>query len=319
MPPPTQAFGAVPPPPPSPPAHKTEDVPLGKERVEIAGTRFTWPTPDRAITVAGHRLPLDLVAVAAIYAIGALWLAFSLVDALRVLPSALGGLFSANPFTYLFSVVVLWIVVIALYAVVGFGAVAYLLVRRDPVARGLAVVVTGVLLASAVLGDQRKSPVLIALIILAATSSAVLYFSPWVNRAFAESPRHRDRPAPVSVSLVLHLAWYSFLACLAVLMLIGVRFGTTLGFSWFLAMLSYAGAVFLARQGYLALRRGPSRGDRLRLAAAAGLMLIGAVLASGGFSAVLVLALALNLPLWLPPASRRWFGDAHPDLAAFLR
>lgn len=285
----------------------------------MAGTGFTWPTPDRTLTVAGQRLPMDLLAVAAIYAIGALWLAFSLVDALRLLPGALSGLFSASPFTYLFSVVVLWLVVIATYAVVGFGAVAYLLVRRDPVARGLSVVVTGVLLASAVLGEQRKSPILFALLILAAASSAVLYLSPWVNRAFAESPRHRDRPGPVTVSLVLHLAWYSFLACLALLMLIGVRFGTTLGFSWFLGMFAYAGACFLARQGYLAVRRGPNRGERLRLAAAAGLMLVGAVLASGSFSAVLVLALALNLPLWLPPSARRWFGDAQPDLAAFLR
>ena len=169
---------------PPPPA-----APAPSPTASIGGTSFAWPTPDKTVAVAGRTLPLDIVVVAGVYAVAALWLFLATLDMWRILPDVLASLFSSDAFTYAFGYILLFVIVIAAYVIFGFGAVAYLLLRSDPLGRGLSAVIAGVLFALAVSSGAGSQGTFLLIVIVAALATAVLYLSPWARRAFAASPR----------------------------------------------------------------------------------------------------------------------------------
>src|SRR5262245_23329578 len=109
-----------------------------------------WPFPEKNVAVAGRMLPVELVVVAGIYAFAGLWLLWAIRDLVGVLPDLVSGLFSDNSLEFVVAYVVFYLLTIILYTVAGFLGTAYLLLRVDPVGRGLSVVVTGVLFATLV-------------------------------------------------------------------------------------------------------------------------------------------------------------------------
>jgi hypothetical protein len=272
-----------------------------------------WPFPEKNVAVAGRMLPVELVVVAGIYAFAGLWLLWAIRDLVGVLPDLVSGLFSDNSLEFVVAYVVFYLLTIILYTVAGFLGTAYLLLRVDPVGRGLSVVVTGVLFATLVSAEGEVPAWFVVVVVIAAASSAVLFLSPWVRRAMESSGRRASRPTPVVLSLTLSVSAFSLVALVVVLFLPGLRFAGDIGAGFVLFELAYAAACGLAAHSYFALRRGPDRAGRITVTIAAGLVVLGILFSADGFQSLLLIPLALMAgivaPLWLAPTARQWFGD----------
>jgi hypothetical protein len=285
----------------------------GHAQARVAGSDVQWPVPERNVAVGGRTLPLELVVVAGVYAFAGLWLLWTIRGLVEVLPDLISGLFADNSLEFALSYLVFFLVAIILYIAAAFLGVAYLLFRVDPLGRGLAVVVTGVLFATLVASDGEVPGWFIVVVLVAAASCAVLFLSPWVRRAMASSGRRSNRPQPVVLSQTLSVSVFSLLALIVMLYLPGLRFLDDLGAGYVFFELTYAAACALAWHSYLALRRGPDRTGRMTVTVAAGLVVMGVLFNADGFQNLLLIPMALMAgivaPLWLAPSARQWFGD----------
>ena len=270
-----------------------------------------------SVTVAGRSLPLELVVVAALYALGGLYL---LIETLRALPDlgdALSALFSDDAFGFFFGWVILMVLAILVYVTGLLVATAWFLFRLEPVGRGLAAVIFATLFLLVAFGEEVPGEI-VAVLVATGLALAVLFGSPHVRAAFASSPSLGGRPTPVVLAQTLLLVSFSLLALLAVLFLPGLRFAGELGarfIFWFvLEVAATAG-------GLLAYRRlkNPDRTARLLATAACAVAFVGGFLlpdvGTNLISAALAWYATIVAALWLPPAARAWFGDEPVRLA----
>lgn len=294
------------PPPPGPPPGGG-----GPERgtARLGSTEFSWPVPDKQVTVSGRAMSVELLVVGVVYALGALWLAISLLETLEFLPDGLAGIFASNPFEFGFSWLFLTIIAMLWYVVVALGVVAFRVLRADPLGRGLSAVVSGVLLAAALSDSSSGSFWFVTLLSLACT--AVLYLSPWARRALAASPRRHDRPEGVVLSEAVTVSFFSVIGLVALLLLPGLRFIGDLGVEFLLAEVFLVGATVTAFLGVRQIQTNRVRG-RLLVTIAAAAMALGLMLAADGSSLLVGIAIgaAIIVPLWAPASSRTYFESA---------
>ncbi|MGH3499079.1 MAG: hypothetical protein ACRDP1_16605 [Nocardioidaceae bacterium] len=277
----------------------------------LGSTTFEWPVPDRSIRLAGRQVPLDVAAVGVVYLLSGLWLLWAFRDAVRGLPDLVSALFQDNVFAFAIARILLLLILFVLYIVLALLAVAYLVLRTDPVGRGLSVVVVATLLA-VIASIENQTPVsVIVIMFVSAACCAVLFMSPWASRAFRASPRRFGRPAPVVVSHTLLVSYFALVSLIVVMMLPGLRFLGDLGARFVLFLLLAAASCAAAWWAYLDLRRGPDKRARILLTAACAVMYLALLIgASGSGRAIPLVVLAgIVAPLWLAPHARAWFGD----------
>ena len=286
--------------------------PTNEAHVRVGSTQFRWPVPDKVVVIAERRLSLEIAVVAALYAVVGLWILWSV----RTLPSALGdllsALFSGDGFTFAFAWVISFVLLFIAYVAVGALYIAFRLVRGDPVGRGLALAVFVV--ATLLLFTSARSAALWVTFLVAGVCCAVLFFSPWAARVFAEGRGRRGRPTPVVVAQTVTVSYFSLLGLMALLGLPGVRFvggawGLGIGYVFF--VLFAAAAAAAAWVGYVMLNRGPDKTGRLLVSGAAAVVLVGQFFMFTGPSFVVALGVAAGIlvPLWVLPNGRAWFGE----------
>lgn len=280
-------------------------------QITMAGGTFMWPVPDRHVTVASRRLPLEIAVIASVYGITGLWLLWEVRSLIAALPDLVAGVFSSNALMYGLSYAVLFIVVIVLYVVAALLAVAWMLYRTNPIGRGLTAVVFGALLAVMAADGQQPPALFVLVVIIAGLGVAVLFVSPWCRRALDESTLRHGRPAPVILSQTLSVAFFSLLTVEVAVLVIGLRFASLLGVAFVIATLLLGTACTAAWAGHRKLRVGPDRTGRWFVTGAVGLIFFGSLFARVGtvWLFELVLFGAILGPLWLAPSTRKWFGD----------
>ncbi len=281
-------------------------------KVSLGGADFTWPVPDRTVDVAGRTVPLEIAGVAGVYALVGLIFLWESRGLVNVLPEMLRGLLSGNAILFALAWLATIVALYLLYVVAAFLYIAYTLWRTDPVGRGLAATLFA-LLALLEIFTGLQSGTLFLVMLVSGLSTAVLFLSPWARRAFAESPQRGDRPGSVILFDTLAVPYWTLnglitlisLPTLAWFNLVGGRavfFTITVGVATVLAFLAWRG-----------LRHGPDRQARVLMTGAAGVTLLGGLVAGGGgvmFLFSLTLLAAMVGPLWVASSAREWFGDA---------
>jgi hypothetical protein len=277
----------------------------------VGGTTFTWPLPEQTMQVSGRTLPVELVVVAAVYCVAGLWMLWQLQPLVQAIPDLLRGLFSSDSFEYSFTYLSVFLLAMVLFVGAALLGVAYLLLRADPVGRGLSVVIFLALIAAAAALNTSTSALYILILLVSACSTAALFVSPWCRHALDTSPRGDGRPTSVVLSRTLILAFFSLLTFETAVMLLGLRFTGTLGASFVIATVLFAAACALAWFGHSRLSDGPDRGGRIQVSVAAGLSLLGSAILGGGSAWVfqLVLLGGATALLWAAPGARTWFGQ----------
>jgi hypothetical protein len=278
-------------------AYVVPPPPATGESAETHGLDLrTWRS---GVTWSG--LPAEFWAVVAIFAVVG---ARMLGQALGSLPDVI-DLFADHP---RFGLLVLVVVVIR--GVVGGAlmAVAWLIYRRDRIARPLAYVVTGVVVSMFMFSDEHVFALLLSALATAAAGAA-LHLLPAVDEALASSPGPpAQRPAWIGVAQVSLVVWVALLVLAGIVNLLagaGARYATVgclLGATAVGAALSY---------------RPLGRGRRTARLAVTGVALAAVVLllmsARGdGLAPVLGLAVALTCAVWLPREARCHFGAVPP-------
>jgi hypothetical protein len=192
-------------------------------------------------------------------------------------------------------------------------SVSYLLFRLDPLGRALTVVIAVNLLAMLATSSDGVPGDLLVITLAACGCAAVLFMSPWVRRAFTESPRRRGQPQAIVLATAVAVAFYSLIGWISLIGLPGLRFAGDLGAEWVLLLISYVASTVLAFIGIRGLRQGTANPTaRLQLTIACGLTLLGAVIGgddSGSITFLVSVVGAIVVPLWLAAGSREWFGD----------
>ncbi|MGH3503464.1 MAG: hypothetical protein ACRDQA_21575 [Nocardioidaceae bacterium] len=296
---------------PAPPPY---DVRPARGQTSVAGTSFTWPIPDKQVRVAGRALPVELVGVSAVYAFAGAWLLLEARSLVSTIPDLLSTLFGGGAFAFALASVFLIVTAVILYVVVALLAVAYLVLRRDPVGRGLSVVVFATLVAVMATSGSGVPGGFVLIVLVAGVCSASLFVSPWSRRAFAQSARGRGRPSSIVLSQTLSVSYLSVMSLMVLLLIPGLRFVGDLGAGYVLFELATAAACTVGWLGYRGLRRGPERTARVQVTVAAGAFLVGLLI---GFSDTSIFPIPLAIlvsvvaPLWLAPHARQAFGD-HP-------
>lgn len=282
----------------------------------VGGTTFTWPLPQRLLTLFGRRLPVELVVVAGVYALTGLWLLWQIHDLIGALPDLVAnGLFS-DGLAFLFAYLGLFLLGMVLYVVVALLGVAYLLLRTDPVGRGLSAVVFLALVGVLIALRDNIPAFMVVLTVASGLCCAVLFLSPWCRRALAESPRRGGRPSAIVLSQTLIVAFFSLLTYVAVIGLPGFRLAGDLGAGFVIAELLMVAACVLAWIGNQRLRRRADRLGRMLVSIAVGVVFVGSLFGDLGSSMAFELVLfgGILVPLWLAPTGREWFGDRPLDL-----
>lgn len=271
--------------------------------------QFDWPVPDRTVEVQGRRLALEVAVVGALHGILALWLLWAVRDLASALPDAITGLFS-DEFSFLFGWAVLAIATLVLYVVAGLGWCAVLLLRGDPVGRGLAVVISG-MLTMMLFSDGVPSAVVVTWLVSVAGVS-VLFLSPWAARTFDEGARRHERPVSVVTAQTLALSYLSLIGLVAVLLLPGLRFVGEIGVDFVVLLVLYGVSAVVGVIGVRKLGAGPDRTARLMVTGGVAASLVAVIVGGqGGETVALTVAVLAGTvaPLWVAPRARVWFGD----------
>lgn len=294
-------------PPPAPvdrrPAGSPAQVRLG-EAVE-----FDWPVPDRTVEVQGRHLALEVAVIGGLHGFLALWLLWAVRDLATALPDAISGLF-ADEFSFLFSWAVLAIATLVLYVVAGLAWCAVLLLRGDPVGRGLATVISGML--TMMLFSDGVPAAIVLTWLVSAVGVGVLFLSPWAARTFNEGTRRHDRPVSVVTAQTLALSYLSLIGLVAVLLLPGLRFAGDIGAEFVVLLVLYAVSAVVGVVGVRKLGAGPDRTARLMVTGGVATSLVAVIVGGQGAETVALTVAVLAgtvAPLWVSPRARVWFGD----------
>lgn len=246
-------------------------------------------------------IPTELLAAALLFAVPAIYV---LVDALRGLPDII-DLFG---FSARFGFLILWLFLIVIAIAVGLIAIAWLVLRVDPVGRGLAYLVAGEWVVATIAAKQRTTAELVTMVCLM-LSAIVLAVSPVLQASFRHA-KPRQTPTSLDIARILLVVSASLLSSIGLVYLIaalGLQGGgkyTALGVIFLLA----GPGAFVGSQ-YLAQRHRPARA--VITAIVAGVFILGLILGGRSFGEVQVLSLMLVIPicLWLTPDAREYFGD----------
>ncbi|MGZ4776590.1 MAG: hypothetical protein ACXVYW_14930 [Oryzihumus sp.] len=270
--------------------------------------------------MSGRNLPADIVVIAALNVLATIVLFVSLWSALVEIPTLISGLFNADGFSFALSYIFLVVLVVFAFICLTPLAVAYFLLRADPVGRELQAFMLALLILTAFGLGQIPGTYWFALV-ATGVCVAVLYLSPWAQQALRESARARQTPGPVVLARCLSFALFVTLALGVVLSLPGLRFLTTLGPSFIFAVLADAAGAAFGWSGYKELTSGPSTTGRRRISlgcafAVAGQLII-TLANSQPFSSTLprlLIASTIVGALWLPQHVKDWFaaGGASP-------
>jgi hypothetical protein len=284
----------------------------------VANAQASWPIPQHHVTVSGRSLPAELAAVAVVNVLGSLALLISLWPLIQGLPAMISGVFASEPFMYSFSYMFMIMAVILIYIALAPLAVAYFLLRADPVGRDLQALLAGVILLTAVSGDSGW---VWLVLLLVATCTTVLYLSPGARTALRESAQARGVPGPVVSARFLSACLFSLAAVSAVVYLPGLRFIGEIGAALIVGLLGTSVAAGTGWQGFRTVLGPAPRSGRVLITTGCATLaltsLIGSGMSGGSVSSSLPLLLwcaAICALLWGPSATRAWFG-ARPSTA----
>src|SRR5689334_2519047 len=225
------------------------DDPARHNRVRLGSTEFNWPVPDRSVDVAGRRVSIEVLVVAALHMLAGLWLLFEVRSLVTGLPDILGGLFS-DAFSFLISYLFLIITAFVGYVIAGLVGTGALLFLSDPVGRGLSAVMS---VSLVLLFLNEPDGVLAVITFISLTCTAVLILSPWARGALAEGARRRQRPSVVVLAQTLALTLFSMTGLVGVLLLPGIRFADVVGTKFVFFELFALGAAGVGAYGVLRL------------------------------------------------------------------
>jgi hypothetical protein len=269
----------------------------------VAGIPDTWRT---GVTLARH--PLELWVVIALFAVPGAYITVAGLDALV----AAFDLFDfGTRFALLLALLALLVVSIG----VAFLGIAWMLFVRSRVGRGLAYVVAGIALLSAILsegdgGNAYRSEGLIAVGSIVAI--VLLGLAPAVREVFTgpDAPAATE-PTSVVIARVCTAAavWANGVVGLSLVLLGDVDS------SYYVYGLLELGAAAVLLYAFRQLR-GPDRRARVIISVAAGVAIVAALLGPGldGLALGVVVPATVLVCLWLAPDARRWFGDRPLDV-----
>lgn len=282
----------------------------------VGSVHFSWPVPDRTVNVSGRKTSLEIVVVAALYAVAALWAFLETWPALKVIPDLLGG-FGGSGLGFAFSWLALLALLIVLYLIAGLAFTGFKVFAGDPLGRGLSAVIATVLVLTVLGGNAPAGLGFAALISCAAT--AVLFLSPWAKRVFATSEARAERPSGIVLSQTLLVVLTSIYVFVTVAMLpslgsinalneLGSLGGSSsAGTMMVVALVVMAGAAVGSWLAYRRiLRRDPV--GRIIATAVAGVMALLTLLGGDGSNPLPMIALQASVvvPLWTG-RSKAWF------------
>jgi len=294
------------PPPVLPPIQAPSLPPSPDASVRVAGTSFTWPVPEREVEVGGRRLSLEVALVAALHVLAAAWLFIAMWDAWIAIPDLISGLF-ADEFSFAVSWLFLMIFLFILYVVGLLGYCAFLLFRSDPVGRGLAVVVCGVLTLLQFSDDRTTGLTLTWLISVACV--LVLFVSPWARKALNRPVGATGRPTSVVLSQTIAVSYLSVLGAVIVAVVPGLRYADEVGAGFVAFELLGGAAVAVGLVGVHQLSKGPVRTGRIMVTVGTAATVVGILAAGGSIAVGLGVVAGVLVPLWLLPDARTWLGD----------
>jgi Double zinc ribbon len=265
------------------------------------------PQGPTTITVAGVRLPVELLLVILAFAGCGLWVS---IDVLRVLPDVADS-FDFSP---RFGLAVLILLLMVLGLGLGLIAISWMLFRADRVGRGLAYVTAGIVVLSVLFAEVRTGAQTGAAV-GSSIAAVILAFSPGVRDFFTgPGARHRDEVTSMVVVRVMLLVVAALCAPASVVYFLIGDVDSSFVAAGVVLLLVAAGAWF-AHQRFAQ----PDRATRVVTSAAAALILV-LILALGQRDLGLLLPVAITtlIPglLWLAPDARKFFGDPPLDFSA---
>lgn len=258
------------------------------------------PVAGQSVGVARLRqLPVELLVVSGLMGLAGVIL---LVMTLLLVPPAFEVLTAGGDF-WIFGLALLSGLILVGGVAVGMVLLAWRLTTGDRVARGLAYVLLGAVVAAVLVGRDLRFP-LVLVLLGSLASAALLAFSPPVNEYFRASTRHGDAAVSVVIARTLIL-WWGFAVIVigaSLLPLAGLDGGSAL-LGLLLVGLGVGAFVVSA-----AIARGEARA-RIAVTVAAAVYAVLPFINGQWRSAIVPLTFAIGLVtfLWVPPDAKAHF------------